>query len=142
MEGPRLPGPPSKALPQMGVPSPGNSHSAGCTHPGLTKQCRTQHLARRLAACLHGSSPILQAALRGRHQDWPHFADQQTEAQRFTVTEFLGGWPRWVLSPKSVWSLAAYRSKANKQARLVERLYFRCRPLVGGAEGGGHLSRG
>ena len=60
---------------------------------------------------------------------------------RDAVTEFLEGWPRWVLLPKSVWSLAAYRSKANKQARLVERLYFRCRPLDGGAEGGGHLSK-
>lgn len=142
MEGPRLLGPPSRAC--VGCRCPCLGTRTWLDAPTLDPRSSAEHstLARRLAACLHTSSPVLQAALRGRHQDWPHFADQQTEAQRGTVTQFLGGWPRWVLLPKSVWSLAAYHPKANKQAILVERLYFRCRPLAGGAEGGGHLSKG
>ena len=45
-----------------------------------------------------------------------------------------------LLLPKGVWDSACH-SRANKQARLVERslFYFRCQQLV--AEGG-HLSKG
>ena len=44
--------------------------------------------------------------------------------------------------PKECVDLAAHLSKANKQARLVERkVYFKCRQL-GEGEGGRHLSKG